>query len=83
MGARIDSISALHGEPNLAFVERLEHILFEARCGRVVAGAVALVYQDGVVSTAWDHAPQGGSVHTLATGVNMLAYRYNTHLDGS
>lgn len=44
---------------------------------------MALVYQDGVVSTAWDHAPQGGSVHTLATGVNMLAYRYNTHLDGS
>lgn len=83
MGSRIDDIPSNGLEPNLALIERLEHILFEARSGRVVAGALALVYRNGVVSTAWDHAPSGGSLHALSTGVNMLAHRYNSFLDRS
>lgn len=83
MATRLDNINCSGLEPNLALIERFEHILFEARRGRVVACAVALVYQDGVVSTAWDHAPRGGSSHALSTGVNILAHRYNTLLDGS
>lgn len=80
MGKVIDEQAP--GLRNPELVRYLEHLLFQARAGHMVAGAFVVVNAEGRVFTDWRQNAAKSTVHHLSTGVHVLAARYDRALEG-
>ena len=64
---------ANNAEPNQAFIDMLEEVLADAKSGRHVAGAIAMVNSDGTIQQAWRG---GGNGIFLAASISVLNHDF-------
>jgi len=64
---------ANNAEPNQAFIDMLEEVLANAKSGRHVSGAIAMVNSDGSIQQEWRG---GGHSLLLVASISVLNHDF-------